>query len=310
MPLDPALAALLEAVNDPSAPPMSSLSPAEARAGVVGLIALQGEPEAIASVEDRSVPGPADDIPVRIYRPSAAPNLPVLVYFHGGGWVIMDIASHDGVCRALANAAGCAVVSVDYRLAPEHRYPAAPDDCYAATAWVAANAASLGLDSARIAVGGDSAGGNLAAVVAQMARDAGGPSLVFQLLHCPVTNHDFATASYTGNAEGYMLTRESMQWFWGHYLADPAQGAEAKASPLRGDTGGLPPALIHTAEFDPLRDEGAAYAEKLKASGIAVTYREHKGLIHDTFLFFGAVPAGRANIDEAATALRAAFGGE
>ncbi|MFN0148109.1 MAG: alpha/beta hydrolase, partial [Dehalococcoidia bacterium] len=270
--------------------------------------ALQGEPEAVASVEDRRIPGPGGEIPVRIYRPSNAATLPALVYFHGGGWVIMDIETHDGLCRALANAAGCVVVSVDYRLAPEHKYPAASEDCYAAAAWVAANAGSLGIDPARIAIGGDSAGGHLTAVVAQMARDKGGPALCFQLMHCPVTNLDYSTGSYTSNAEGYMLTLDSMQWFWNHYLPTPGRGAEPYASPLRGDTTGLPPALIQTAEFDPLRDEGAAYAAKLKESGVPVTYHNYEGLIHDTFLFFGVVPAGRANIDEAAEHLRKAFG--
>ncbi|MDA0365617.1 MAG: alpha/beta hydrolase, partial [Chloroflexi bacterium] len=258
MPLDPAVAALLEQMNDPNAPAMSELTPNEARAGFAQLAVLQGEPESVASVEDRRVPGPAGEIPVRIYKPSNAANLPVLVYFHGGGWVLMDVETHDPLCRALANAAGCAVVSVDYRLAPEAKYPAASDDCYAATKWVADNAAALGVDAGRIALGGDSAGGHLTAVGAQMARDRGGPALVFQVLHCPVTNFDYSTGSYRDNAEGYMLTRDSMEWFWNHYLVSPDQGAEAAASPLRGDTSNLPPALVQTAEFDPLRDEGKA----------------------------------------------------
>jgi acetyl esterase len=308
MPVDPAVAALLEQMNNPDAPPLSAMSPADARAGFAGLAALQGPPENIHAVEDRRIPGPGGEIPVRIYRPSAAANLPVLVYYHGGGWVIMDVETHDGLCRALANAANCAVVSVDYRLAPEHKYPAAADDCYAATAWVAANAAALGFDPARVAIGGDSAGGNLAAVVAQMARDKGGPALVYQVMHCPVTNLDYSTPSYSANAEGYMLTRDSMVWFWDHYLERPEQGKEAKASPLLGEVRGLPPALIQTAEFDPLRDEGAAYAKKLEGAGVPVTYHQYDGLIHDSFLFFGVVPGGRQNIDEAAAHLRKAFG--
>ncbi|MDA1003218.1 MAG: alpha/beta hydrolase [Chloroflexi bacterium] len=307
MPLDPAVAALLEQMNDPNAPAMSELTPNEARAGFAQLAVLQGEPESVASVEDRRVPGPAGEIPVRIYKPSNAANLPVLVYFHGGGWVLMDVETHDPLCRALANAAGCAVVSVDYRLAPEAKYPAASDDCYAATKWVADNAAALGVDAGRIALGGDSAGGHLTAVVAQMARDRGGPALVFQVLHCPVTNFDYSTGSYRDNAEGYMLTRDSMEWFWNHYLVSPDQGAEAAASPLRGDTSNLPPALVQTAEFDPLRDEGKAYADKLKASGVPVTYHNYEGVTHDPFLFFGVVAQGRQNIDEAAEHLRRAF---
>jgi acetyl esterase len=308
MPLDPAVKGLLDQMANPDAPTLSQMTPQQAREGFAALTPLQGEPEQVASVEDRRIPGPAGEIPVRIYRPSGATNLPVLVYFHGGGWVIMDIATHDGVCRALANAARCAVVSVDYRLAPEHKYPAAADDCFAATRWVAGNAKALGFDASRIAVGGDSAGGNLSAVVAQMARDKGGPELVFQLMHCPVTDLNYGTGSYRDNAEGYMLTRESMEWFWDHYLASPSQAAEPYASPMRGSTKGLPPALVQTAEFDPLRDEGAAYAAKLKESGVAVTYHNYDGLIHDSFLFMGVVPGGRQNIDEAATHLRKAFG--
>ena len=226
MPLDPIVKALLDQMANPDAPALSDMTPHQAREGFAALAALQGEPEAVASVDDRRIPGPAAEIPVRIYRPSNAANLPALVYFHGGGWVIMDIETHDGICRALANAAGCVVLSVDYRLAPEHKYPAAADDCYAATSWVAANAAALGVDPARIAIGGDSAGGNLTAVVAQIARDKGGPALCFQLMHCPVTDLDYSTASYADNGEGYMLTLDSMQWFWDHYLANPAQAAE------------------------------------------------------------------------------------
>ena len=307
MPLDAAVAALLEQMNDPNAPTISQMTPAEARAGFAQLAALQGAPEQVASVEDRRVPGLGGEIPVRIYKPSNAANLPVLVYFHGGGWVLMDVETHDPLCRALANAAGCAVVSVDYRLAPEAKYPAASDDCYAATKWVADHAAELGVDASRIAIGGDSAGGHLTAVVAQMARDRGGPALVFQLLHCPVTNFDYSTASYRDNADGYMLTRESMEWFWNHYLERPEQGSEPTASPLRGDTSNLPPALVQTGEYDPLRDEGAAYAAKLKASGVPVTYHNYEGITHDSFLFFGVVPAGRRNIDEAAEHLKKAF---
>lgn len=307
MPLDPAVAALLEQMNDPNAPAMTELTPDEARAGFAQLAALQGEPEQVASVEDRKVPGPSHEIPVRIYKPSTDANLPVLVYFHGGGWVLMDVETHDPLCRALANATGCAVVSVDYRLAPEHKYPAASDDCFAATKWVHDHAAELGVDPTRIAIGGDSAGGHLTAVVAQLARDRGGPPLVFQLMHCPVTNLDYSTASYRDNAEGYMLTRESMEWFWNHYLPSPEKGVEAMASPLLGDTKNLPPALVQTAEFDPLRDEGKAYADKLKASGVPVTYHNYEGVTHDPFLFFGVVKQGRQNIDEAAEHLKKAF---
>jgi acetyl esterase len=273
-------------------------------------VAARRKPIAMAEMRRLEVPGPNGPIGARLYVPPLpAPDAAaaLLVYYHGGGWVIMDINTHDGLCRALANAAGCVVVSVDYRLAPEAKYPAASDDCYAATKWVADNAAALGVDANRLAIGGDSAGGNLAAVVAQMARDKGGPKIVFQVLHCPVTNLDYSTQSYVENAEGYMLTKDGMVWFWNHYLEVPEHGKEPNASPLLGNTHGLPPALIQTAEFDPLRDEGAAYANKLMDSGVTVTYHQYDGLIHDTFLFFGVVAGGRQNIDEAAKHLREAF---
>jgi acetyl esterase len=293
---------------DPNLPAISELTPEQVREGIPALAVLQGEPESIASVEDRVVPGPGGDIPVRVYKPNDEANLPVVVYFHGGGWVIMDVESHDPLCRALANAANCAVVSVDYRLAPEAKYPAASDDCYAATQWVADNAADLGIDANRMALAGDSAGGHLTAVVAQMARDKGGPSLVYQVLHCPVTNLDYSTSSYTDNAEGFGLTQDTMRWFWDHYLTNQEQGVEPHASPLQGDCANLPPALVQTAEFDPLRDEGAAYAAKLKAAGVAVTHHDYPGLTHDCFLYMGIVPGGRENVDEAAAHLREAFG--
>jgi len=309
MPVDPAVQALLDQMADPNAPTLEQMTPEQAREGFAALTALQGEPEPVADVQDRMIPGPGGDIPIRIYKPSTAANLPVLVYFHGGGWVIMDVDTHDPLCRALANAAGCAVVSVDYRLAPEHKYPAASDDCFAATKWVADHASEIGVDANRIAIAGDSAGGHLTGVVAQMARDAGGPVLVYQVLHCPVTDCSYGTASYEENAEGYMLTKEGMVWFWNHYLADPKQAAEPCASPLQGDCTGLPPALVQTAQYDPLRDEGAAYAAKLAAAGVDVTLHNYAGLIHDSFLFFGVVPGGRRNIDEAAEHLRRAFAG-
>jgi acetyl esterase len=307
MPVDPAVQALLDLVPA-DAPPLSSLEPDVVRAGLAALGEQQGTPEEVASVEDRSVPGPARDIPVRIYKVSGDAGQPALVYFHGGGWVVCDLDTHDNVCRALANAANCTLVSVDYRLAPEHKYPAASDDCYAATQWVAGNAADLGIDPARIAVGGDSAGGHLTAVITQMARDQGGPALIAQVLHCPVTNLDYSTSSYRDNAEGYGLGLDTMEWFWNHYVSDTSQASEIGVSPLRGDLANLPAALVQTAEFDPLRDEGAQYAEKLQAAGVSVTYTNYDGLNHDTFLSFGLVPKGRDNLDEAASFLRAAFG--
>ncbi len=266
------------------------------------------EPEPVARVEDRTVPGPGGEIPVRIYSSApASAALPVLVWYHGGGWVIGNLDSADPACRMLANTSGCVIVSVDYRLAPEAKYPAAAEDCYAATSWVAANAASIGADPSRIAVGGDSAGGNLAAVVSQMAKDLGGPRISYQLLVYPVTDHNFGTSSYTDNADGYLLTRASMEWFWGHYLNHDGEGAHPKASPLRAsDLSGLPPALVITAEFDPLRDEGEAYARALRKAGVAVEQKRYEGQIHG-FFANAMIDDGKAAVLQAAQALRMAL---
>src|SRR6059058_3984657 len=215
MPLDPEAKMLLEQLTA-VVRPFDELSVDEARAAIATLSAAAGEGEAVARVENRALPGPLGEIPVRVYTPEGRAPFPVLVYFHGGGWVIGSLEKHDGVCRHLANAAGAVVVSVDYRLAPEHPFPASGEDAYAATRWVAANAAVIGGDATRIAVGGDSAGGNLAAVVSLMARDRGGPKIAFQLLVYPVTNHAYDTASYRENADGYLLTKDSMVWFWNH----------------------------------------------------------------------------------------------
>jgi acetyl esterase len=236
----------------------------------------------MAHVRDRTIPGPVGSIPVREYRPSAdgASPQPVVVFFHGGGWVIGDLETHDRLARRIARDAGCLVVAVHYRRAPEHRYPAAADDAYAATAWVAEHAAELGADPDRLAVVGDSAGGNLAAVVAHMARDRGGPPIAFQLLVYPVIDHSFETDSYRDNAEGWMLTAKHMRWYWDQYLGPDGDGADPYASPLRGDLAGLPPAHVVTAEYDPLRDEGDAYADALRAAGVDVTLQRADGMWH------------------------------
>ena len=222
--------------------------------------------------------------------------------------MICDLDTHDGVCRALANGAGCIVVSVDYRLAPEHKFPAAADDAFAATEWVAKHAVEIGGDPSRVAVAGDSAGGNLAAVVAQTAKDRGGPKLAFQLMVYPVTDYDFDTGSYRDNAEGYMLTTAAMKWFWNHYLPDEKAGLDPQASPLRADDlSGVPPALVITAEFDPLRDEGEAYAARLASAGVPAKSTRYDGMIHGFFSMSALLPQGRQAIEEAATALREAF---
>ena len=264
------------------------------------MMALTPRPpgEEVATVEDRTLPLNGESIPVRIYRPSADSKVrAVLVWFHGGGWVIGNLDSADFACRMLTNASGCVVVSVDYRLAPEHKFPAAADDCFAATQWVVEHADELGVDASKVAVGGDSAGGNLAAVVARLAKEAGGPAISYQALVYPVTNFSFATGSYKDNAEGYLLTRASMEWFWGHYLGNEGDGQHVKASPLLcADLTGLPPAIVITAEYDPLRDEGEAYADALRKAGVAVESKRYDGQIHGFF----ANPA----IDDGAAAAR------
>jgi acetyl esterase len=266
MPLDPQVQALLEMLAASEQPLLQEQSVAEARAGLLALTtAAGGEPESVGKIEDRTLPDPAGEIPVRIYTPEGTGPFPFLLYFHGGGWVIGSLETHDVACRALTNAAHCVTISVDYRLAPEYPFPAAPEDCYAALQWTAENAATLNGDANRVAVGGDSAGGNLAAVVALMARDRKGPALVYQLLIYPVTNyHTPGTPSYVENADGYFLTRDSMIWFWNYYITDEKMAKHPYVSPLQAENlSNLPPAMVITAEFDPLRDEGELYAEKL-----------------------------------------------
>jgi acetyl esterase len=254
------------------------------------------------------LPSPAGTIPVRLYHPAGKAPLPVFVYFHGGGWVIGDIESSDGLCRALCNAVHCIVMSVDYRLAPEHPFPAAVDDSYQAVLWASENAATFGGDPSRIAVGGDSAGGNLAAVVAQIARDRGQPALRYQLLVYPVTDAACDTPSYNNNAEGYFLTKDAMHWFWTHYLGRNVDLSNPLASPLRAHNfGGLPPALVITAEFDPLRDEGEAYADRLKSAGVPVQLTRYEGMIHGFFTMAGILDSGKKAVEQATSALRTAF---
>jgi len=261
-------------------------------------------------VEDRSLSGPGGELAVRCYRPLEADGaLGGLVYFHGGGFVMGNLDGHDGVCRQLAVESGAAVVSVDYRLAPEAKFPSAPDDCLAATRWVHENAASLGIDPSRVAVGGDSAGATLAAVTALAARDAGDLPLVFQLLVYPVTDwRTMDSPSYSENAEGYFLTRLGCQWFREQYARDEADWSDPRFSPLlEKDLSRLPSALVITAEHDPLRDDGQAYAEALRAAGGAVTYSRYDGTIHGFFSLYAFLDVGRAAVGEAARALREAF---
>jgi acetyl esterase len=254
------------------------------------------------------IEGPAGAIPVRIYRPSAVPA-PVHVHFHGGGWVIGDLDTHDRDCREICVGADCIVVAVDYRLAPEYIFPAAPEDCYASLCWAAANLDNLGALPGPVSVGGDSAGGNLAAAVALMARDRNGPAIAMQLLIYPVTDAKMESQSYRDNADGYLLSRTMMSWFWDHYCPDLALRADPLASPITAeDLSGLPPALVMTAEFDPLRDEGEAYAERLMAAGVDVEVRRFDGLVHGFFSQAGIIEAAREGVDLAVKALRKAHG--
>jgi acetyl esterase len=308
MPLDPEAQSMLETMNpgeavDPFTLPHTVIREAfDAMAGTT-------EGPAVEKVEMMEATGPAGPIPVRVYTPAGGGRKPGLVYIHGGGFVVCSLDSHDATCRELAVGADCVVVSVDYRLAPEAKFPAAPEDCYAATAWVAREAQALDIDPTRIAVAGDSAGGNLAAVVALMCRDRGGPSLVHQLLIYPVTDHRCDTPSYTENGEGYFLTANMMRWFWHHYLESEKDGEHPLASPIRAeDLSGLPSATVLTAQYDPLRDEGRAYAERLEKAGVSTRYTNYPGVFHGFFGMTEQIPRARTAVDESCAALRQAFG--
>jgi acetyl esterase len=309
MPLDPQARQIIDATLALNLPPVEQMTPDQARESMRARTTTLGPVEDVARVEEHRVGVPGGEITVRGYTPAGTGPRPALVFFHGGGWVIGDLDTHDGICRSLANAAGCVVASVDYRRAPEHRYPVAAEDAFAATQWVATHGAGLGVDRRRLAVGGDSAGGNLAAAVALMARERGGPAIGFQLLVYPVTHHNFDSPSYGQCGEGYLLTRNGMRWFWNHYLARAADGQEPYASPLLArDLAGLPAALVITAEYDPLRDEGEAYAARLREAGVSVTLTRYPGMIHGFFRMINLVDQARIARDEAADALRKAFG--
>jgi acetyl esterase len=304
--LHPQAQVILDLIERNGIPPIHTLSPAEARHSYRERRAYtQPAPPAVAQVQDLSAESQHGPVPLRLYKPLTAAvvtsggtqSLPVLVYFHGGGFVIGDLDTHDTVCRQLCNGSGCAVVSVDYRMGPEHRFPAAFDDSLAAVYWVQRHAASLGLDASRIAVGGDSAGGNLAAVIAIAARNAGDLKLAFQLLIYPVTDARRIAASHHTYRDGYLLTADTITWFHDHYISDPAEDLDWRASPLlHHELGNLPPALILTAGFDPLRDEGLMYSQRLSEAGVRASHICFERQIHGFFLM------GRV-IDEANTAV-------
>ena len=303
---DPQMQAILDQMKAAGWRPTHTLSVADARQAFKSRIA-RGAP--VARTEDRSIPGPGGDIPVRIHWPAGPGPFPALVFFHGGGWVVGDLDTHDVTCRSLTNQAGCVTVSVDYRLAPEHKFPAAVEDAYAATRWVADHAAELGVDPARVAVGGASAGGNLATVAGLIAIERGGPSLVFQLLIYPVTDAALDTPSARAiTSDDYPLNRADMQWFWRHYLRDDADRRHPYASPARATSlAGLPAVLVITAEIDPLCDEGELYTAMLDRAGVAATFTRYQGVTHGFVGMEALLDKGRAAVTEAAQALRAAF---
>ena len=305
--LDPQARALLDPMEARGVPPTHTLSPADARRFYrERRFFSQPDPPPVGELRELSLPGPAGALRARLYRPLQAAQqagvLPVLVYFHGGGWVIGDLDTHDTLCRQLANGSGCAVVAVDYRLGPEAVFPAAVEDCVAATRWVQEQAVGLGLDASRIAVGGDSAGGNLAAVVAITLRDAAARgeasvALRHQLLIYPATDMRAVAPSHSSNGQGYLLTADTIAYFRGHYIPDRGQDSDWRASPLlREDLEGLPPALVLTAGFDPLRDEGRQYADRLSAAGTPTQYICFERQLH------GFITMGRL-LDEAHTAV-------
>src|SRR5579863_1876964 len=307
MPLDPQAQALLQQMAAANAQPFNAQTVEENRQALKAMYTPKISMP-VAHVKDRIVQNPGGDIPVRIYTPEGNGPFPVLVFFHGGGWVVGDLETHDDVCRRLTNGTSCIVVSVEYRLAPEHPFPASLEDCYAATQWVATAADQFHGDPSRIAVGGASAGGNLAAAVALMARDKGNPPLVFQLLLYPATDFRMNTASIEENADGYYLTKQDIIWFMHHYLSKEEDKLNPLASPLlAADLGGLPPALVITAEYDPLRDEGELYGQKLKEAGVPTTVSRYNGMIHGFVSLASIFDQGKRGIAECCAALQAAF---
>jgi len=314
MPLDPLVQQLLDALAASGAPPMWAQSVAQARASYRAVVEARrgqaGPPPEVGAVLDAVLPGPAGDVPVRMYTPVGhrPGGWPGVIFFHGGGWVVGDIDTHDAVCRTLCTLVEAVVVSVDYRLAPEHPFPAAVEDAVASLAWVAAHAADLGLRADRLAVAGDSAGANLATVLALLARDAGGPLIAAQALVYPVIDATMSFPSVQENATGYYLEAATMRWFLEQYAPDEATRTDARLSPPVADLAGLPPAVVATAQYDPLRDEGDAYAEKLRAAGVPVLHRRYAGQIHGFFGMGTLVPAAQRAVEEICADLRRLLG--
>lgn len=315
--LDSDAQVLLDTLDGIDAPDLTHLPVEQARALLSDLFTPDVAPEPVATVDERKIRAYARDIRIRTYDPDPSQNLPATVYFHGGGWVVGNLNTHDKVARALANEGNCVVVSVDYRKGPEHPFPAAVEDAYRATKWVANNAEELGTDGG-LAVAGESAGGNLATVVAQMAieRDVGAPNIDHQVLFYPVTDHAFDTRSYEENADGYFLTARGMVWFWNHYLRDDIDGANPRAAPLRAPErllAELPPATLFTCGYDPLRDEQFAYSEAMADVGVPVDHINYEDMIHDFANMsqlsepFDGIEAATDAHQRAGEALRAVF---
>jgi acetyl esterase len=313
MSLHPQVAALLERAAASLLPPYYEVPAAVARRLYRDTrAALTPDPPPVEYVQLMMAPGPAGPVPFRAYRPKGAGKdeiLPALVYFHGGGWVIGDLDTHDVVCRTLCNAARCAVFSVEYRKAPEAPFPAAVEDCFAACSFISRNSGALNIDPERLAVGGDSAGGNLATVMALKARDAGGPAISLQLLIYPATDQRLGHPSIDGNGEGYLLTKQTMIYFRGHYLPREQDWLDWRASPLLAKSHtGLPPAFVMTAGFDPLLDEGRAYSEKLKEAGVPTEYREYSDMVHGFVTMGRVVDTANAALADCVRALKKSWG--
>jgi acetyl esterase len=307
------VAAILERVANSPLPPYDQVPPAVARRFYRDTRGpLTPDPPAVESVQLMLAPGKAGPVPVRAYRPKGAGKdevLPALVFFHGGGWVIGDLDTHDVVCRTLANGARCAVYSVEYRKAPESPFPAAVDDCFAALKFISEEGKALKISSKQLAVAGDSAGGNLATVIALMARDAGGPALSFQLLVYPAADQHYGFPSIERNGEGYLLTKKIMHYFRSHYLPNAKDWLDWRASPLLAKSlAGLPPAFVLTAGFDPLVDEGKAYAERMRKEGVAVEYRNYPDMVHGFITMGRVLDTANAALADCAAALKKAWG--
>ena len=301
MPLHPQAAAFLAGMQASGAPPMYELSPTEARAGTAMITELIGPGPQTMAVEDCTMATTAGEIAARRYVPEGASA--TILWIHGGGWTICDLETHDAMCRALAESSGCRVIALDYRRAPEHPFPASLEDCWDVLQSVAAESAG-----APLIIAGDSAGGNMAAACTLRARDRGGPPLALQVLVCPVVDHDMNNASYRerGSGPDLLVTAQDMEWFWNHYLPDVAARSAPDASPLRAaDLSDLPPAIVITAEYDPLRDEGVAYAERLQAAGVPVTHRHHDDMFHDFFAFVNLIDAANEAVERLGAEIRA-----